>query len=1545
MARWVHPPELERQRERARFDPVAEGARHGLSSELSLAIWERARADATDGMGRLDADQALRRFQDVAARIQTRGGRLAPDVGRLTRVQTEVVGVARDVWAAVAKPPVPGRQALAEHMSTPRIGFEDYRVLGLQDVLQWLRPDHPLTAELIAAAAVADRSIAGRASLWRAPLPSATGPKGHALWQAAERRAATLYRRAVESGQVEDDGPAVEAALQRCGAGQPLPAPVRRTLEAQLGVPLDRVRIHTDRLAADAARAVNAEAFTIGEDIFFAEGAYAPESHEGLRLLAHELAHVVQAWQGRTGNDGRVSKPGDSLEREADAVADRFGRHEPPPRAEAVLAGDAPVQSLHGESAMRAGPPGFTPIVAPRPVHVQARGVQVVLRQPATGETQEPEPAPAPPSSAPGGSQAAGPRADQQAAPGGPVPSTAVPGQAPGAPQAGSSPGAQASDPQGQRGGSQGGGPQDQHGPQAGGPQGQRGPQGGGPQGGRPGGAGPQGGRPRVAGPPAGGARGGPQAGGTRGPTPGVAADPRLAARPARIAQAKTKITDAGETAKSDVRAAATAEKGFAHQAITDQHTRLITAFDDALDRVNAAHTRETDRITSERDTNIQNISDEATRTLRALDELITTKQLDVHDKGERKATTASELGDTQARRVLDASAAKQRDAWVIASRKVAQYASEPRAALIERRINEATRAAVDRMQQGANDLATKLRKDGNDLAAKFRKEANAAAGEIAKLAGRAKEGVETERDEAIKNIRKIATDNQTQLDKSHTDVATKLDEARSEALRPLDSAPAQVDTAIDSGATTACGQVDDATQKAAGKIDDGEAQAAPRLALLSGIALTQALSEADAAIAAATTEHRTKLEGFVGDARTAMHATASEGPDQVRGGVDRATQPLAQIVTSFDGGATKLGDDTQARAARIAVQTTGGWATRITETGTKIDEEITKVDTSWQRQLDDARADMTSKADRAIADFASTVGSLPGNLDTIADRIKSESLLSRIWNGFVGFLEGILDRLGDLLKGLVVILLIVLAIVVILVIVGVIVFLVGGPGALLAYIAGVIAVVAAIAAFLAAVGPALLVIAAIVLIGVSLWENLPIILDPSRTDEERWRAVGRLFTDIVLAIFAEKIFGYIGKLLGRVGRLLGLVGSDEARLARLLALVGGDEARLAKLVDAFGGDAARLDAVLGRIGNDAGLLERILAEVGNNGARAERLLGMVGNDGAKLLELIRTFDNNAALLERVLSAFGGDVARAEAALAECGGSGALMDDLLAVLGEDGTKLERLLGMIGEDANSGTRLKELLRLTGANAAEVERLMGLPQFAGNAARLEKALAACDDIPQLEKLITSLGGDGQMLEDYLRLSGATQGSGVAGELDGLVNFAKGRAAAAGDLRNLLDIAGGDAGKFRQFSEWAQRFKSPRTGAPNTPPGNLNSGTPAFSGANTEHFMTRHTFDYFDVSDIKDANTFFNSPGEIIPDLEAALDEVRAAFAGKPFPGPNGQLGVQVNGKWFQVGWRNGPPGPRYVGQFFPAPTNPGMVNIPRNIMEAIAKIIGP
>jgi hypothetical protein len=76
--------------------------------------------------------------------------------------------------------------------------------------------------------------------------------------------------------------------------GRPLAPPVRTTMEAHFGHDFSRVRIHTDPTAARSARAVHALAYTVGSDIAFDAGRYAPDTAAGRRLLAHELAHVVQ---------------------------------------------------------------------------------------------------------------------------------------------------------------------------------------------------------------------------------------------------------------------------------------------------------------------------------------------------------------------------------------------------------------------------------------------------------------------------------------------------------------------------------------------------------------------------------------------------------------------------------------------------------------------------------------------------------------------------------------------------------------------------------------------------------------------------------------------------------------------------------------------------------------------------------------------------------------------------------------------------------------------------------------------------------------------------------------------------------------------------------------------------------------------------------------------------------------------------------------------------------------------------------------------------
>ncbi len=105
----------------------------------------------------------------------------------------------------------------------------------------------------------------------------------------------------------------VSEVQQRKGSGAELPGVARQKLEDHFGADLSGVRVHTDNESAALNRELNAQAFTVGSDVFMAEGKYNPGSSEGQGLLAHELTHVGQ--QGGLGSQG-VQREGNPEEEE-----------------------------------------------------------------------------------------------------------------------------------------------------------------------------------------------------------------------------------------------------------------------------------------------------------------------------------------------------------------------------------------------------------------------------------------------------------------------------------------------------------------------------------------------------------------------------------------------------------------------------------------------------------------------------------------------------------------------------------------------------------------------------------------------------------------------------------------------------------------------------------------------------------------------------------------------------------------------------------------------------------------------------------------------------------------------------------------------------------------------------------------------------------------------------------------------------------------------------------------------------------------------------
>ncbi len=146
------------------------------------------------------------------------------------------------------------------------------------------------------------------------PRRSSLGPwvpdfqlSGETSEEPKKKEEGTLQRKAASHEETGSAPAIVDQVLQ--SSGEPLDRATRVFMEQRFGFDFSQVRIHADQRAAQSARAVGAQAYTVGRQIAFDTSRYAPGTQAGRELLAHELTHVVQ--QGGTASPSLQRKPGD----------------------------------------------------------------------------------------------------------------------------------------------------------------------------------------------------------------------------------------------------------------------------------------------------------------------------------------------------------------------------------------------------------------------------------------------------------------------------------------------------------------------------------------------------------------------------------------------------------------------------------------------------------------------------------------------------------------------------------------------------------------------------------------------------------------------------------------------------------------------------------------------------------------------------------------------------------------------------------------------------------------------------------------------------------------------------------------------------------------------------------------------------------------------------------------------------------------------------------------------------------------------------------
>jgi hypothetical protein len=142
-----------------------------------------------------------------------------------------------------------------------------------------------------------------------------------------QRQQFSLQRRPKQQTDRDQIPPIVYEVLR--SPGQTLDENTRTLMETQFGKDFRHVQVHTNTKAAKSAGTVNALAYTVGKDVVFGAGQYAPNTVAGRKLIAHELSHVLQ--QSHSGTavgtaQMKIGDTGDRFEREANWVESQFGQ-------------------------------------------------------------------------------------------------------------------------------------------------------------------------------------------------------------------------------------------------------------------------------------------------------------------------------------------------------------------------------------------------------------------------------------------------------------------------------------------------------------------------------------------------------------------------------------------------------------------------------------------------------------------------------------------------------------------------------------------------------------------------------------------------------------------------------------------------------------------------------------------------------------------------------------------------------------------------------------------------------------------------------------------------------------------------------------------------------------------------------------------------------------------------------------------------------------------------------------------------------------------
>ncbi|MGL5941712.1 MAG: EndoU domain-containing protein [Waterburya sp.] len=648
----------------------------------------------------------------------------------------------------------------------------------------------------------------------------------------------------------------------------------------------------------------------------------------------------------------------------------------------------------------------------------------------------------------------------------------------------------------------------------------------------------------------------------------------------------KESIIQEADRKKQQIRTEAQTQKANAQQSILDETTKLEEIFNQAIQKIQQSTLQKRTQILSERDVNIEATRKAAQTEINNLKQTVQEKQTSLYKIGDEKAQAILSTGQEQSQLAIDVSNQKSAQAYTIASSKSQQYIGSENGGDITQGANQIASKVAPKILQYGSDISQASLKGANDLANSFQQSGNQLAEKFNQAFEDGQQKILQTQEDTISALNQIADESISKLETSNSEAISKLESEKQNSLQQLQTNSEQAISKIDETAGKACVDLDRATIQATTKLNNFSAEVSNYLSSQTGEAAAQTLQAAQTQLNEFRSQWNGGLNGFVANTTQILQEQVNQIQQQVSQQVTEATTPVQQAATDFETKASEAITQVSQKMTETVSKSTETMQKVTTDTDKELQNKVSESESKFNTGLAQGKAQLTGMVDKGLAQNEQALSQMSANVSSMATKASSTSILGAIGDFLWGIVEGFVDAIVDIFKGIGNLLSTywenlkkgdfwTWVITIIVVIVVIVLALTGLLGVVLAFLAEVLLYVGIF------LGSAF-----------ATYYLLTAIFTPGLSWEERGKYVGRALFEILLLLLSWKGASAAGK----ASRLEKLVPNAKL-LARLKAVVS-DEAKLIELLETWK-DAEKLADILEKAG-DVGRAEALLKQFGS---------------------------------------------------------------------------------------------------------------------------------------------------------------------------------------------------------------------------------------------------------------------------------------------------------------------------------------------------------